>query len=209
MKASTHGHSAESPWSGNADLPPQIVFGRSDWLISLNARTGRPVPGFGKEGMVNLREGVADKFPAQPCGMSSPPVIYKDLVITGSHVSERPTIGPSGDVRAWDVHTGKLAWTSHTVPRPGESNHQVWQGDQWVGRAGADAWGLLTVDVQRRIVLVPTGTPNIDFWGVDRQGSILDGSSSLALDAATGRLVWYFQQRITSATCSSTPRATE
>jgi quinoprotein glucose dehydrogenase len=181
-------------WPGNADLPPQIVFGTSDgWLTSLNAHTGRPVPGFGKEGLVNLREGVADQFPKQPYGMSSPPVIYKDLVITGSHVSERPSIGPAGDVRAWDMHTGKLVWTFHTVPRPGEANHEVWQGNQWVDRASADAWGLLTVDAQRGMVFVPTGTPNTDFWGGDRKGSNLYGSSLLALDAATGRLIWYFQ----------------
>ena len=181
-------------WPGNRDLPAQIVFGTADgWLISLNAATGKPVPGFGTEGMVNLREGVADKFPKRPYGMSSPPAIYKDLVITGSYIPEHPSLGPSGDVRAWDMRTGKLVWTFHSVPRPGEANHNAWQGDEWVDRASADAWGLLTVDVERGMVFIPFGSPNTDFWGGDRKGSNLYGASLVALDAATGRLKWFFQ----------------
>src|SRR5262249_10237368 len=94
-------------WPGDKSTPPQIVFGTTDgWLISLNAKTGKLTPGFGKEGMVNFRKGVADKFPDSFLGMSSPPAIYKDLVITGSHVQEAPALGPSGDIRAWNVRTG-------------------------------------------------------------------------------------------------------
>jgi glucose dehydrogenase len=133
-------------WAGTKDLPPQIVFGTGDgWLISLNAKTGKPVPGFGVEGVVNLRNGVGDQFPKQRIGMSSPPSIYKDLVITGSTMGETPSHGPSGDIRAWDMHTGKLVWTFHTIPRPGEANHDAWQDGQWEDRSGADAWGFITV----------------------------------------------------------------
>lgn len=181
-------------WPGTKELPPQIVFGTGDgWLISLNAKTGRPVPGFGAEGFVNLRTGVADKFPNLRLGMSSPPTIYKDLVITGSTMGEMPQHGPSGDIRAWDMRTGKLVWIFHTLPRPGEPNHDVWQDDEWVDRSGLDSWGMSTVDVKRGMVFLPVGTPNNDFYGGDRKGSNLYGSSLVALDAETGRLKWYFQ----------------
>ena len=181
-------------WPGDGQLPPQIVFGTNDGLLtSLNAKTGKPVPGFGAEGTVNLRAGVADKFPDAFYGLSSPPAIYRNLAITGSHVQESPSLGPSGDVRAWDMRSGKLVWTFHTIPRPGEPNHETWSGDQWADRSGANSWGFLTVDVERGTVFVPVGTPTTDFYGPDRKGSNLYGSSLLALDAATGKLKWYFQ----------------
>jgi quinoprotein glucose dehydrogenase len=181
-------------WQGDRELPSQIVFGAGNgWLISLNAKTGKPVPGFGEEGKVNLRAGVADNFPRARYGMSSPPTIYKNLAFTGAQVQEEPGKGPSGDVRAWDMRTGKLVWTFHTVPRPGEANHEVWQGDQWVDRSGANVWGFMTVDVERGMLFVPLGTPTPDFYGGDRKGSNLYGSSLVALDAATGKLKWYFQ----------------
>jgi glucose dehydrogenase len=178
----------------NKSLPPQIVFGTLDgFLISLNAETGKPVPGFGQEGMVNLRPGVADKFPERRYGMTSPPVLYKDIVITGSNVGEAPALSAAGDVRGWDMTTGKLLWTFHTIPRPGEANHDAWQGEDWVDRSGANAWGLLTVDVERGMVFVPVGTPNTDFYGGDRKGSNLYGSTLVALDATSGKVKWYFQ----------------
>lgn len=183
-----------SYWPGDKRYPPQILFGTSaGLLISLNAKTGQPVPGFGNEGIVNLREGVADHFPDNQYYLSSPPPIYRNLVITGSHTQESPALGPTGDIRAWDIHTGKLVWTFHTVPRPGEPNHDVWSDDQWVDHSGANCWGFMTIDVKRGIVYVPLGTPTPDYWGGERKGSNLYGSSLVALDAATGKLKWYFQ----------------
>jgi len=181
-------------WPGDSKFPPQIVFGTTDGLlISLNAKTGQPVPGFGKEGIVNLREGVADKYPDNPYGLSSPPTIYHSLVITGSHTQESPSLGPSGDIRAWDMHNGKLVWTFHTVPRPGEPNHDIWQDQQWEDKSGTNCWGIMTVDLQRGIVFIPLGTPTPDYWGGERKGSNLYGSSLVALDAGTGKVKWYFQ----------------
>ena len=181
-------------WPGNSDLPPQIIFGTLDgWLISLNAKTGKPVPGFGREGMVNLKEGVADKYPNQQYGMTSPPALYKDLLITGSNTGERPSFGASGDIRAWDVKTGKMVWRFHTIPQPGEPNHEVWHDEEWVDRTGANSWGFTTVDVERGMIFVPIGTPNVDFYGGNRKGSNLYGSSLVALDAGTGKVKWYFQ----------------
>jgi len=181
-------------WPGNGQLPPQIVFGTADgWLISLNAKTGKPVPGFGTEGLVNMRTGVADKYPSNQYGLSSAPTIYKDLVITGAHVQENPTLGPVGDIRAWDMRTGKLVWTFHTVPRPGEFNHETWQEDQWQDRSGANAWGYVAVDVEHGLAFAGIGQVTRDFDGSDRKGPNLYGSSIVALDAATGQLKWYFQ----------------
>jgi glucose dehydrogenase len=183
-------------WPGTNGIPPQLVFGTGDGsslLISLNAKTGDFTPGFGTGGKVDLRKGVGEKFPRLRVALSSPPAIYKHLAITGNHSQESPSLGPSGDVRAWDLRTGKLVWTFHTIPRPGEPNHEAWKNDQWVDRAGANAWGFITVDQGRGIAYVPTGTPATDFYGGDRLGSNLYGSSLLALDAATGKLKWFFQ----------------
>jgi quinoprotein glucose dehydrogenase len=183
-------------WPGTRDLPPQIVFGTSDGsalLIALNAKTGEYVPTFGNGGKVDLRQGFGEKFPKLRVALSSPPTIYKNLAITGQHSQESPSLGPPGDVRAWDMRTGKLVWTFHTIPRPGEPNHDAWRNDQWVDRAGANPWGFITVDEDRGIAYVPTGTPSTDFYGGDRLGSNLYGSSLLALDAETGKLKWYFQ----------------
>jgi len=181
-------------WPGDKDSSPLILFGTSSGvLMALNAKTGQPSPGFGNEGVVNMREGVADNFPNSPYGVSSPPVIYKDLVISGSHVQETPSQGPMGDVRAWSVHSGKLAWTFHTVPRPGEPGHDTWDGDSWKDRSGVNVWGPMTVDIEHGMVFLGIGEPSADFYGGDRKGSNLYSSSLVALDAATGKLKWYFQ----------------
>lgn len=179
---------------GDGGLPPQLLVGTMNgFLLALNARTGEPMLEFGERGKINLKQGVGDNFPNGRLGVSSPGVIYKNLIFTGGQLQEQPAKGPSGDVRAWDIRTGKLVWTFHTVPRPGELNHDAWQGDEWVDRSGANVWGFMTVDVERGILYVPLGTPSPDFWGGDRKGSNLYGSSLVALDAATGKLKWYFQ----------------
>ena len=183
-----------SYWPGTKGFAPAIVFGTLDgWLISLDAKTGKPNAGFGAEGLVNLRIGVTEKFPKARYAITSPPSFYKSLVITGSSPGEEPAFGASGDIRAWDMRTGKLIWTFHTLPRPGEPNHEVWQDGQWENRAGVNSWSFITVDVKRGMAFAPIGTPNTDFYGGDRKGSNLYGSTLVALDAATGKLKWYFQ----------------
>ncbi len=183
-----------SYWPGTKGYAPAIVFGTLDgWLISLSAKTGKPISTFGVEGLVNLRIGVTDKFPQARYAITSPPSFYKNLVITGSSPGEEPAFGATGDIRAWDMRTGKLVWTFHTLPRPGEPNHEVWQDGQWESRSGINCWSFITVDVKRGMAYVPIGTPNTDFYGGDRKGSNLYGSTLVALDAATGKLKWYFQ----------------
>ena len=189
-------HRGVSYWQGLSAGKPakRILFGTYDGrLIALDAATGQPCPDFGKQGTVNLREGVADKWPAMDYGVTSPPVIYKDLVITGAHVPEAPGRGPSGMIRAFDVHTGKLVWHFHTVPQPGELGHDTWEADSWKDRTGANVWSMMSVDAQHGLVFLPLGSPAYDFYGGDRKGQNLFGNSLVALDAATGKRRWHYQ----------------
>jgi glucose dehydrogenase/Zn ribbon nucleic-acid-binding protein len=162
-------------------------------LFALDPGTGKPCRGFGEGGAINLRVGVADKWPKGQYDSSSPPTIYKNLVITGSEVQESPSKGPSGDVRAFNVATGKLAWRFHTVPRPGETGHETWAGDGWEDRSGTNVWTIMSVDQERGMIFLPIGSPSYDFYGADRKGQGLFGNSLVALDASTGKLIWYYQ----------------
>ncbi len=181
-------------WPGDKTTPASILFGTSDGrLLSLNAETGKPSTGFGENGSINLKVGVDNGFPDARYDMTSPPSIYKDLVITGAQVQESPGIGTSGDTRAWDVHTGKLAWRFHSVPHPGEVGNETWTGESWKNRSGTNVWGLMSVDAKRGLVFLPYGSPSFDFYGADRAGKNLFGNSLVALHADTGKLAWYFQ----------------
>ncbi|MBS1851124.1 MAG: PQQ-binding-like beta-propeller repeat protein [Acidobacteria bacterium] len=161
-------------------------------LFALDPATGKPCSGFGKDGAIDLRQGVASDWPDREYGATSPPVIYKDLVILGSAVQEFPSTGPSGAIRAFDVATGKLVWTFHTVPRPGELGHDTWQGNS-KERSGTNAWGPLSVDVENGMVFAPIGSPSYDFYGADRKGKALFGDSLVGLSAETGKLIWHYQ----------------
>ena len=125
--------------------------------------------------------------------MSSPPIVYQNLIIVGDHVQESNGPGVAGDVRAFDIHDGKLAWTFHSIPRPGETNFGTWAGDSWKQRSGVNVWGFMTVDVARGIVYMPFGAPSGDLWGGDRPGNDLYDTSVVAADAKTGKYLWHFQ----------------
>lgn len=187
-------HRGVSYWPGDSRTPPRIVMGTADGrLIALDARTGKPAGEFGDNGAVDLRAGVADDFPKAAYGITSPPAIYKDLAIVGPSTQEGPDHGPSGDPRAYDIHTGKLVWRFHTVPRPGEPGNDTWGPGGWKDRAGPSLWGLISVDTERGMVFVPTGNPADSFYGGNRKGTDLYANSVVALDAATGELRWYYQ----------------
>jgi quinoprotein glucose dehydrogenase len=183
-------------WPGDNQTPPQIVFGTPDGeLYSINAKTGKPNPGFGNEGAVNLRTPeIMNGFPNIHYGLNSAPFVYKNLVFTGAHnIDETGSKGPAGDVRAWDLGTGKLMWTFHTVPRPGEMGHEAWLGDDWKKMSGANVWTFFSVDAERGILYMPLGSVNNDYYGGDRPGPNLFANSVVAVDAETGKLKWYFQ----------------
>jgi glucose dehydrogenase len=187
-------HRGVAFWPGGKDATARILFGTLDGrLIALNARTGAKIPGFGNEGEVNLRQGVADKFPDATYAETSPPAIFEDLAITGAEVPESPGLGPRGDVRAWNIRSGKLMWTFHTIPMPGEAGHETWEGNGWQDRTGANVWTLITVDAERGLVFLAIGSPAFDFYGGDRKGANLYGNSLVALNARTGKLVWHYQ----------------
>ena len=187
-------HRGVAYWHGKTGDDGRILYGTFDGrLIALDAKTGKPCREFGKDGTVDLRAGIADAYPGAEYAVTSPPAIYQDLVITGAAVPEYPSKGPSGQVRAFDVRSGKLAWTFHTIPRPGEVGHETWEGDAWKERTGANVWSIMSLDLERGLVFLPIGSASYDFYGADRKGLDLFSNSLVALDAASGKLVWYYQ----------------
>jgi quinoprotein glucose dehydrogenase len=182
-------------WPGDGTLAPRILFGTRDGrLIALDAASGSFAEGFGNGGVIDMKTpDVMQGAEARFYGMTSPPIIYGNLVITGSAVQEFPPLGAAGDVRAWDVRTGKLVWTFHSVPRKGERGYDSWQPGSAERRSGVNAWGFLTVDQQRGIVYMPFGAPAFDRYGGDRKGDNLYGTSLVAADARTGRYLWHYQ----------------
>lgn len=193
-------HRGVAYWEGarqGRTLDRRILYGTVDGrLIALNAETGKPAPDFGNSGYVDLRTGGADKWRQEPswgARVTSPPVVFQDLVIIGWGLPEYPAKGPGGDVRAFNVRTGKLVWTFHTVPHPGEPGNETWAGDSWKDRMGVNVWSIMSVDEKRGLVFLPIGSPAYDFYGGDRRGQNLFANSLVALNAATGKLVWYYQ----------------
>jgi membrane-bound PQQ-dependent dehydrogenase (glucose/quinate/shikimate family) len=187
-------HRGVAYWQSATGDDRRILYGTFDGrLICLDAKTGKPCQGFGTNGVVDLHPGVADDFPQAEYAVTSPPALYKDLVITGAAVPEYPSQGPSGAVRAYDVRTGKLVWTFHTIPSPGEAGHETWTEEAWKRRTGANVWSTMSVDVERDLVFLPIGSPSYDFYGGDRKDQDLFANSLVALQASTGKLVWFFQ----------------
>ena len=181
-------------WPGDKDFSAQIMVGTNDGhLIALNAKTGKLVPGFSKEGMLDLRAGVADKFPAMPYHMSSPGAIYKNTIITGAQGQEENPDGPSMDIRAWDIRSGKLLWTFHPLPQPGEPGYETWPKDSWINGGSPANWGAMTIDTERGLAFLPIGQPASQYYGGARPGDNLFSSSIVCLDIATGKMKWHFQ----------------
>jgi quinate dehydrogenase (quinone) len=189
-------HRGVAYWEGPSKegKEKRILFGTFDArLIALNAATGKPCPDFGLAGAIDLRKGMADNWESSSYGVTSPPAIYKNLVIIGAQAPESPSRGPSGDVRAFDVRTGKLAWRFHTIPRPGEPGHHTWEGNSWQDRTGVNVWSIMTVDLERGMIFLPIGSAAYDFYGADRKGQNLYANSLVALNAATGKVIWHYQ----------------
>ena len=161
-------------------------------LYALDPATGRPIGGFGDAGKIDLRQDLGRDPNQNAVFLTSPGVIFRDLIIVGFRTSENPPAAP-GDIRAYDVRTGKLRWSFHTIPHPGEPGHETWPADAWKTAGAANAWAGMTLDEARGIVFVPTGSPTFDFYGADRVGDNLYANSLIALDANTGKHLWHFQ----------------
>jgi quinoprotein glucose dehydrogenase len=177
-------------WSDGKEK--KILVGVMNFVYALDAATGKPIPSFGKDGRIDLRDDLGRDPAAQSIYMTSPAVIYKDLVIVGGREAETLPASP-GDVRAYDVRTGKLRWSFHTIPHPGEFGYDTWPKEAWKTSGAANNWSGMTVDIARGIVFVPTGSAAFDFYGADRVGDNLFANCLIALNAQTGERIWHFQ----------------
>jgi quinoprotein glucose dehydrogenase len=180
-------------WESRDRADRRLLFSANHQLQAIDARTGKPILTFGMNGRVNLKEGLGrDPNALRLVQSTTPGRVFEDLIILGSATNEGYTSGP-GDIRAFDVRTGKLVWTFHTIPHPGEFGYDTWPKDAWKTVGGANAWGEMTVDAQRGIVYIPTASAKYNFYGADRKGSDLFADCVLALDARTGKRLWHFQ----------------
>ena len=177
-------------WESGEDRRLFYTAGRRIWCV--NAATGKPVPTFGTGGSIDLATGIDRDVSRTQLVATSPGVIYRDLLIQGSRVSEGEGAAP-GDVRAFDVRTGALRWIFHTIPRAGETGAETWAPERLATAGGANSWPGMSVDPTRGIVFVPTGSASPDFYGGERLGQNLFANSLIALDANTGRRLWHFQ----------------
>jgi quinoprotein glucose dehydrogenase len=170
----------------------RIFTGQGQFVYALDAHTGTPIAGFGRDGRIDLREGLGRDPSAQSVLLTTPGVVYKDLLIVGGRVSEGLPASP-GDVRAYDARSGALRWSFHTIPHPGETGYETWPPEAWTYTGGVNNWAGMALDEARGIVYVPTGSASADFYGANRLGDDLFANSLIALDAATGRRLWHFQ----------------
>jgi quinoprotein glucose dehydrogenase len=161
-------------------------------LFALDATTGKLIPGFGENGHLDLRIGLREPYQAQSVQLTTPGTVYKDLIIVGGQNPETHP-APPGDIRAFDVRTGALRWTFHTIPHPGEFGYDTWPRDAWKNAGAANNWAGMTIDTKRGVVYVPTGSAVFDFYGGNRAGDDLFADSLIALDAETGKRLWHFQ----------------
>lgn len=177
-------------WQGGTD---RRVFAAVDnYIYALDAATGKPIPTFGTAGRIDLRDHLGRDPKTQGVRLTTPGVVYKDLMIVGGRVGEALPTSP-GDIRAYDVRTGALRWSFHTIPHPGEAGYETWPKQAWEYGGAANNWPGMAVDERTGIVYVPTGSAATDFYGADRVGDNLYANCLLALDAATGRRIWHFQ----------------
>jgi quinoprotein glucose dehydrogenase len=179
-------------WTDGKDR--RILAGVMNFVYALDASSGKPISTFGTEGRIDLRENLG-REPAseQSIYLTSPGVVYQDLLIVGGRNPETLP-APPGDVRAYDVRSGKLRWSFHTIPHPGEFGYDTWPTDAWKSSGAANNWAGMSVDLKRGIVYVPTGSAAFDFYGADRVGDDLFADCLIALDAVTGKRIWHFQE---------------
>ena len=177
-------------WSNEKEK--RILVGVMNFLYELDAGTGKPIASFGTEGRIDLRGDLGRNPERQSVVLTSPGIVYKDVIIVGGRNPETLPAAP-GDVRAYDVRTGKLRWSFHTIPHPGEFGYETWPKEAWKYSGAANNWAGMAVDAKRGIVYVPTGSAAFDFYGANRLGDDLFANCLIALNAETGERIWHFQ----------------
>lgn len=170
----------------------RLFAGAGTHLYALDPETGTVINPFGNNGRVDLREGLDRDPQTLAVFLTSPGIVYKDVIIVGFRTSETAPAAP-GAVRAYDVRTGQQRWIFNLIPRPGEPGHETWPTDAWKTAGGANSWSGFALDEKRGIVYVPTGSAVDDFYGADRHGDNLYANSLVALNAANGKHLWHFQ----------------
>jgi quinoprotein glucose dehydrogenase len=170
----------------------RILYAAGNYLMAINAKTGKIIRSFGENGKVNLNVGVRDDPSKISITLTTPGSIFKDLIIIGSRLPDFYGAAP-GYIRAYDCKTGKLVWTFHTIPHPGEKGYETWPPDAYKYAGGANCWAGMSIDNKRGMVFLALGSPTYDYYGADRIGANLFGNCVLALDAATGQYKWHFQ----------------
>ncbi len=170
----------------------RVFFTHRNLLWALDKKTGKPIPSFGSEGHIDMREGLDRPIEKMSVSASSPGVIFEDMLIIGSTVPETLP-GSPGHIRAYDTKTGKMRWIFHTIPHPGEYGYETWPKDAYKISGGANAWAGLSVDLKLGMIFAATGSASFDFYGANRIGDNLFADCVIALDARTGKRVWHFQ----------------
>ena len=186
-------HRGVAAWRDGEKL--RIFINSRDRLICLDARTGEVVESFGQRGAINLVEGLRWTVDPKQYTNTSPPIVFRNVVILGNGVADRLAYpkDPPGDVRGFDARTGRLLWTFHTVPQTGEVGNDTWGDDSWKTTGHTNVWAPMTLDERRGLLYLPVSTPSNDFYGGRRPGANLFGESIVCLDAATGVRKWHFQ----------------
>jgi quinoprotein glucose dehydrogenase len=180
-------------WQSKDGKDRRLLFAMDDLLQAIDARTGKSIASFGKNGAVDLREGLGrDPATVRRIASATPGRVFEDLLILGSSPGEGYFSSP-GHIRAYNVVTGALAWTFHTIPQPGEFGYDTWPKDAWKYVGGVNVWGEITLDAKRGIAYLPVASPTYDYYGADRIGMNLFSDCLLALDARTGKRLWHFQ----------------
>jgi quinoprotein glucose dehydrogenase len=178
-------------WADGNDR--RILYTAGQFLHAINARDGRLIDSFGERGRVDLKQGLGRDVSRLFVQAGTPGVVYRDLLILGSKLSEGPGPAAPGHIRAYHIRTGKQVWIFHTIPHPGEAGYETWPADAWNYIGGANCWTGMALDERRGIVFIPTGSATFDFWGGNRVGQNLFANCLIALDAATGKRRWHFQ----------------
>ena len=177
-------------WENGSDK--RILYSAGNNLMAIDAKTGKLITTFGDNGNVDLNLGLRDDPDKISVALTTPGSIFKDLIIVGSRLPDFYG-SPPGYIRAYNVKTGELVWTFHTIPHPGEPGFETWPPDAYKYAGGVNCWSGMSIDAERGMVFLALGSPTFDYYGADRVGANLYGNSVLALDAATGDYKWHFQ----------------